>query len=156
MDTLLIPTDKAINTIDEAINAIPDKQYTSLTHTLMNEFIIRKDDDTYTTNDNSVWCTMEQAANSSFDASLLKAIHEQRNKRALFVHTGALHSQKLATLLPNAGFEVKTACINQIDDTRSTVEACEDMKLLSEKSAERAVDVKAFLAQCKTLPKNQS
>lgn len=152
-DALLGPTDRVINTIDQALISMPDKKNSSLAYALMHEFVIKKDDNTYSLNDNSLWCTMEQAANSLFDATLLKTIHEQRKKRVLFVHAGALHTQKLATLLPLAGFEENIADVHRQDLSRSLCDVMGDIKSLSKKSAELAVDVEAFLAQCKTLPK---
>lgn len=153
-DALLMPTDKAINTIEQALVSVPDQKNSSLAHALMDEFVIKKDDNTYSLNDDSLWCTMEQAANSLFDATLLKTIHEQRKKRVLFVHAGALHTQKLATLLPLAGFEIQAADVHQQDLSRSLRNVMDDIKSLSTKSAELAIDVETFLARCKTLPRN--
>ncbi|MCC7414987.1 MAG: hypothetical protein IT346_02760 [Epsilonproteobacteria bacterium] len=152
-DALLGPTDKVINTIDQALISMPEQKNSSLAHVLMDEFVIKKDDNTYNLNDNSLWCTMEQATNSVFDATLLKTIHEQRKQRVLFVHAGALHTQKLATLLPLAGFEMKAADVHQQDLSRTMSEVMSDIKSLSTKSAELAVDVDTFLARCETSPR---
>lgn len=143
LDTLLISANKAINKIEQAFDSASDQKNSSLAHMLMDELIIKKNDNTWSFNCDSLWYTMDHATNSLFDAVLLKTIHEQRNKRVLFVHVGDVHAEKLAMLLPFSGFEIKASCNNK-----------NDIKPLSKKNSEMVINMEEFLSQCKTLPIN--